>query len=140
MGLVDCKITWNPQEVIRRNEQWKKRFLYRIGGFIRKAAQRSMRKRKKISDPGDPPSAHTTRYKRSILFQVDMGSDSVAIGPMATRVGSVLEQGGMTITADGEQVYIRPRPHMRPALEQGIMNIQQKSRDPLPKMWRASIQ
>lgn len=95
--------------------------LTKAGGFVRKTAQRSIRKRKGTSAPGSPPYSHTGTLRRLIFFGYDVTTDSVVVGPIPTNqvffrkdrkpvtgtVPSVLEYGG-TITrlevqrSDGE--------------------------------------
>lgn len=53
----------------------------------------SIRKRKKSSEPGKPPSSHTGLLKKFIFFSYDERSDSVVIGPvpMAKSDGKTLK-------------------------------------------------
>ena len=78
------------------------------GAFIRTAARSSIRKRKKSSAPGQPPSSHEGTLKRFLIFAVDPHAKSVIIGPAKTNqvffgkdgqpvtgtVPEVLEKGG----------------------------------------------
>ena len=40
----------------------------KFGAFVRQTARSSIRKRKSISEPGQPPSSHTGLLKRNIFF------------------------------------------------------------------------
>lgn len=80
----------------------------RFGAFVRKVAQRSIRRRKRPSQPGSPPSSHSGELRRFLYFAVDTRRRSVVIGPAATNqtffdddmrpvrgtVPEVLEYGG----------------------------------------------
>jgi hypothetical protein len=80
--------------------------LTKIGGTIRKTAQRSMRYRKKPSPPGAPPSAHKDNPRGPLLreklwFAYEPARASVIIGPVgftrkagAAAVPQVHEFGG----------------------------------------------
>ena len=59
--------------------------LRRIGGWIRKTAKRSMRRRRKVSKPGKPPSVWAGDLKEKLFFHYQPGSateeNSVVVGP-----------------------------------------------------------
>jgi hypothetical protein len=108
----------------------------RFGAFVRRTARGSIRKRKKTSAPGQPPSSHTGLLKRFIFFSFDPSRKSVVIGPMRLTdnnrgdAPSVLEYGG-TATLDKTKVNIRPRPYMGPAFD--------KEKPKLSALWRDSV-
>ena len=115
--------------------------LSRAGAFIRQTAKTSIRKRKKSSPPGKPPSSHMGLLRKFIFFGYDERSDSVVIGPVGFRKSNapeVLEQGGVaTVTrfrrgkVERRRVRIAARPFMGPALK--------KETPKLPKLWRNSV-
>jgi hypothetical protein len=114
--------------------------LSKFGAFVRRTARSSIRKRKKTSAPGQPPSSHTGLLKRFIWFGYEPSRRSVVIGPARLTQGNRgeapenLEYGGMaTVTRRKRKrrARIRPRPFMRPALE--------KERKQLPSLWANSI-
>jgi hypothetical protein len=122
------------------------RSMSRFGAYVRTTARRSIRKRKKPSLPGKPPSSHTGLLKRFIWFGYDPARRSVAIGPAKLNLPGetphVLEHGGRNVTTvkykrkSGPKkskriVKVRPRPFMQPALEE--------NREQLPKIFRDSI-
>lgn len=76
----------------------ERRELSKAGAFVRRSARSSIRKRKRPSAAGKPPSSHTGEYRRSILFGYESKRRSVVIGPSATfggaEVPSLLEFGG----------------------------------------------
>ena len=61
------------------------RALSKIGAFVRRRAIGSLRRRKKISAPGTPPSVHSKdkfASLKNILFAYDRERQSVVIGPV----------------------------------------------------------
>lgn len=104
----------------------ERRTLSRIGAFIRRRARSSIRRRKRASQPGSPPSAHSSDKVasiRNILFAYEASRKSVVVGPVKlNQVNSDWITGG-TITI--------------PELMEfgGVLNIQEKSTDS-GKTWR----
>ncbi|RPI59140.1 MAG: hypothetical protein EHM48_09340 [Planctomycetaceae bacterium] len=86
----------------------KRANLSRQGAFVRRAAKSLIRKRKKASEPGSPPSSHTGLLREFIYFAYEPFTQSVIIGPVKTNqvffdgdgepvtgtVPEVLEYGG----------------------------------------------
>jgi hypothetical protein len=98
----------------------KRRAFSRMGAFVRTRARQSIRRRRKSSPPGQPPSAHSGEIKL-IFFAWDDASQSVVAGPIPFRgksgqaggvVPRVLEFGG-----DVGGKHYAGNPFMRPALE-----------------------
>lgn len=77
--------------------------LYRLGGYVRTTMQRSMPISKvgksRGTIPGKPPLGHrgSGGGLRWVLFDVNMLSQSVIIGPGRTPVKSVQKQSGRTV-------------------------------------------
>ncbi len=120
----------------------ERRVLSRFGAYVRRRARSSIRRRKKPSEPGSPPSSHTGLLRQFIWFFYDADERSVIIGParLNTTTGNVpeiLEYGGRAvIVADYRKkrtrvVYVRARPYMRPAFDAELQQ--------LPKLWANSI-
>jgi hypothetical protein len=120
------------------------RNLSKFGAFVMTRARQSIRDRRKISEPGQPPSRHvkgTLDLKRSILFAYEPANKSVVIGPAllngrptSPTVPELLEHGGdTTITRRKKKLraHYRPRPFMVPAFET------EKRR--LPAIWKDSV-
>jgi hypothetical protein len=64
--------------------------LSKIGAFVRQRARSSLRRRKKASKPGSPPSVHSSdsfATLKNILFAYDADTKSVVVGPVALRGG-----------------------------------------------------
>lgn len=90
--------------------------LKKAGAFVRRGARSSMRRRKKPSEPGQPPSAHAGKGLKSlktILFAFDSSTDSVVVGPMAFNqvnhisVPALHEYGGTQLIPEFRYVYAK---------------------------------
>ncbi|HOM77081.1 MAG TPA: hypothetical protein PLE88_11240, partial [Anaerohalosphaeraceae bacterium] len=55
---------FDSPKVIRAVDKSTRKVLSRFGAFVRRTAKQSIRKRKKSSTPGTPPSSHTGLLKR----------------------------------------------------------------------------
>ena len=153
MKQVSAQLFFDTKKVIDSVDKATRQVLSKAGAFVRRRARSSIRKRKKPSAPGSPPSSHVGRLKRGILFSYDPDAQSVIIGPRidnASRgsggsklVPQLLEEGGTgTIRTrvrknDGSReikrvsVTIKKRPFMGPALEAEKKNF--------PKLWANSV-
>ena len=131
-------------KVFRKVDSATRRVLSRFGAFVRRTARSSIRKRKKISQLGRPPSSHTGLLKRFIFFGYEPKRRSVVIGParLKQKIGDApesLEYGGTSTIVEGfrrrrrrkRRIRITARPFMGPAFE--------KEKPQLPAMWRSSV-
>jgi hypothetical protein len=102
-----------------------------FGAFVRSVARNSIRKPPKkggrSSLPGRPPYDQTGLLKKFLFFSYDFSTRSVVIGPAKLnrrgKAPAVLEYGGSTIVGRGSTRrlgYIKPRPYMEPAFDEGI--------------------
>ena len=98
--LQPGKFFFDSREVITRVDRTTRQVLSKFGRYVRADARQSIRKRKKASAPGKPPSSHTGLLKRFIFFAYDLNSRSVVIGPERLpgsgygEAPSILEYGG----------------------------------------------
>ena len=134
---------FDRQKVVRRVRDAARKVLSRFGAFVRRTAKSSIRKRKRTSAPGEPPSSHTGLLKRFIYFGFDPSRRSVVIGParLDQKPGDApeaLEHGGMSTVVEGRRrkrskrrVKVEARPFMGPAMEKELPG--------LPAMWRDSV-
>lgn len=125
-------------DVQKRVDRATRRVLSRFGAFVRQRAKTSIKKRKGISQPGQPPFSHVGLLRKFILFAYDADRQSVVIGPTLIREQSVapklLEHGGDTVleTKYGSQpARYRPRPFMGPAFAAETPS--------LPELWKNSV-
>ncbi|MBN2559916.1 MAG: hypothetical protein JXQ75_03175 [Phycisphaerae bacterium] len=134
------KMFFDTQHVRSRVDAGTRKVLSKFGAFVRRTARRSIRKRKRPSAPGAPPSSHTGLLKRFIFFGYDANAKSVVIGPQRLSQNgrgaapSLLEYGGTTAieTRKGRQrTRIEARPFMGPAFEQ--------EQAQLPELWRDAM-
>jgi hypothetical protein len=86
----------------------RRKNLSRAGAFVMRRARSSIRKRKVVSKPGQPPSSHLGLLRKGILFAYDLATRSVVVGatklnmvffdrdrkPVRGTVPQVLEEGG----------------------------------------------
>lgn len=117
--------------------------LSRFGAYVRTTARSSIRKRKKSSPPGMPPTSHTGLLKRNIFFAFEPERRSVVIGPIRlnaknTDAPATLEHGGAATVVRrrkgrtiARKVDIDARPYMGPAAE--------KERQKLPALWAGAV-
>lgn len=135
---------FDRKPVIDATDRATRKVLSRFGAYVRSSARQSIRKRKRASHPGNPPSSHTGLLKRFIFFVYDKVSRNVVIGPTllnrqstfggreTNTVPEVLEYGGRTIGRNRKRdVYIDARPYMGPAFA--------KEQPKLPDLWANSI-
>ena len=134
------QLFFDSKKVRRSVDRATRRVLSRFGAFVRRTARSSIRKRKKASPPGSPPSSHIGLLKKFIWFGYEPAKRSVVIGPARlSQAGRgeaphLLEYGGMgTVERRGKRkrAKVRPRPFMGPAFE--------KEQPKLPAMWRGSV-
>ena len=134
------QLFFDSPKVVRAVDRTTRRVLSKFGAFVRRTARSSIRKRKRISEPGSPPSSHSGLLKKFIFFGYDPAKRSVVIGP--TRLNQkgrgeappLLEYGGKaTLVRRGKKkrVTYQARPYMGPAFE--------KEKPQLPAMWRGSV-
>ncbi len=116
------------------------RVLSKFGAFVRTRSRSSIRKRKAISQPGQPPSSHVGTLKKFIFFSYEPAKRSVVIGPTPIAGGGkapeLLEHGGTSVFVAPRRrrrttANYRPRPFMTPAFV-----AEQKN---LPNLWRDSV-
>ena len=68
---------FDSKKVVNATTRAERKVLSRFGAYVRRSARSSIRKRKKVSEPGKPPSSHTGLLKRFIFFAYDPGRKSV---------------------------------------------------------------
>lgn len=126
------KTFFDREKVAKLADKKTKSALAKFGAFVRRRAKSSIRKRKKPSAPGQPPSSHIGTLKNLIFFAYDEGTKSTVVGPVPFGAGvapKALEHGGMSLrkrklrTAKGNErltatrpILIRKRPFMHPAM------------------------
>ena len=116
------------QAIMRYVDQKTRRVFKRFGAFVRLVAQRSMRKRKTPSPPGQPPSTRKGQLRKLIFFSFDERRKSVVIGPILLRpdspVPALHEYSG--VRRYGSHIAKYPkREYMKPAFQQGLSKLAQ---------------
>lgn len=128
---------FDRQKVKSAVDRATRRVLSKFGAFVMRRARTSIRKRKKASDPGQPPSSHVGTLRKGIFFAF-VPPDDVIIGPvltnqsargakpLSTTVPSILERGGfIAITRKGKtrRAKVEARPFMKPAFDDEKKNL-----------------
>ena len=140
--MIDLKLKamfFDSPAVLKAVDRATRKVLSRFGAYVRTAARSSIRKRKAVSQPGQPPSSHVGTLKKLIFFGYEPQQKSVVIGPTpfrgAAEAPPLLEYGGRgrhkNRRGRSRTVTYRPRPFMGPAFE--------KERPKLPAMWADSV-
>jgi len=143
-GINQAKgLFFDSKAVLSATTRAERRVFSKFGAYVRTAARSSIRKRKKVSEAGSPPSSHTGLLKKFIFFGYDPMRKSVVIGParLNAKTGDALpalEHGGPSRILSGRRhkrrvrtIAVAARPFMGPAFEQ--------EKPKLPAMWRDSV-
>lgn len=88
---------FDDKSVRRALDRGTRKALSKFGAYVRRRAKSSIRKRKKTSEPGQPPSSHTGKLRKYIYFGYDRTRRSVVIGALpfsSSRAQETLEHGG----------------------------------------------
>lgn len=132
---------FDTDNVIKLVDASMRKSLSRFGAFVRTRSRSSIRKRKRASNPGEPPSSHTGILKRFIFFSYDAKNKSVVVGPTPLRSDStapeLLEHGGAGITSkfinrrgqERRRGQWRARPFMKPAFDAELPGFLQSLKD-----------
>lgn len=98
------RLFFDQKKVLQAIGKANAKALSKAGAFVRRGARSSIRRRKAVSAPGSPPSAHSTDKVatiKNILFAYEPRSRSVVVGPVllngrrqAGVVPETLEFGG----------------------------------------------
>jgi hypothetical protein len=139
IGMVTKAMFFDTRAVTSRVDLATRKVLSKFGAFVRTGARHSIRKRKAVSEPGQPPSSHVGLLRKLIYFGYDPSRRSVVIGPTplhgTAEAPPLLEYGGRARRRGrkGRNVMAsyRARPFMGPAFE--------KEKPKLPAMWAGSV-
>ena len=143
IGMRIKKLFFDRKAVTDKVDRTTRKVLSRFGAFVRRTAKSSIRKRKRASSPGQPPSSHSGILKKFIFFGYEPAKRNVVIGPakLNQKIGDAphaLERGGASTVIQGRRgrrkkrrVKIKARPFMGPAFN--------KEKPKLPAMWAGSI-
>jgi hypothetical protein len=137
--LSDAKrLFFDRAAVTSAADRGMRKVLSKFGAFVRQTARTSIRKRKAISEPGQPPSSHTGLLKRNIFFVFSPETRSVVIGPILlnnrTDAPRLLEHGDTVVRRRRNRrvrMTYEARPFMGPAFE--------REQQQLPALWKNSV-
>jgi hypothetical protein len=139
IGMVTKDMFFDRAKVTRAVDSGVRKVLSKFGAFVRTGARHSIRKRKAVSQPGQPPSSHVGLLRRLIYFGYDANRRSVVIGPTPLRgtaeAPPLLEYGGRARLKSRKGKVVsatyRARPFMGPAFE--------REKAKLPALWAGSV-
>ncbi|MCE9618428.1 MAG: hypothetical protein K8R92_00780 [Planctomycetes bacterium] len=107
---ITTKISFDKAKILAAVAKGEKTALMRGAGLVRIIAKRLIRKRKKVSLPGQPPSSHKGQLRNLMRFDFDTQSGSVVVGPeywsqaAQRHVPQTLEFGGPATGKDRRRV------------------------------------
>jgi hypothetical protein len=139
IGMVTKEMFFDRLKVTRAVDSGVRKVLSKFGAFVRTDSRHSIRKRKAVSQPGQPPSSHVGLLRRLIYFGYDANRRSVVIGPTPLRgtaeAPPLLEYGGRARLKSRKGKVVsatyRARPFMGPAFE--------REKAKLPALWAGSV-
>jgi len=82
---------FDRKAVTDATDRGTRRMLSRFGAYVMRRGRSSIRRRKKVSDPGKPPSAHEGSIKK-IYFGYEPRRRSVVVGPVLLNLVSFDDQ------------------------------------------------
>lgn len=120
--------------------------LSKAGAFVQRRARSSLRRRKRTSEPGSPPSVHSrdpVATLKNIWFVFDPQNTSVVVGPLKLNQSSLVGSSQPTVPALHEyggtalvgkrrrRARYAPRPFMGPAMQSELPKF--------PDLWKNSV-
>ncbi len=137
VGFEKKQLFFDRQIVIDAVGRAGAKNLSKGGSFIRRSARSSLRRRKKVSSTGEPPSVHTqdrVATLKNIWFVFEPAQRSVVVGPLKLNgsrlegsnrktVPSLHELGGAAVVTSRKRkrrANYAPRPFMGPAMEREL--------------------
>jgi hypothetical protein len=97
---IRTRVRFDKGRVKKKVQAANFRSLGHAAATIRLTAKRSIRKRKKPSNPGSPPSTQTGMLRRVLRYEVNRNREEAVIGPVneiAGRLWNLHEFGGVVI-------------------------------------------
>lgn len=126
---------FDPKKITDPAERAQLKMLAKHGAYVRRKAKSMIRRRKRVSSPGEPPSSHSGELRNFIFFFVEKADKNVITGPILLNSKrnnsppnpSLLEHGGDAVRrrwnakkrewGEARGVHYEPRPFMAPAQE-----------------------
>lgn len=118
---IGASAKYNTGRVRKQYEVKKFRTFKQAGATIRLIARRSIRKRKRASDAGDPPTTRGRMRSLKTAIVFDATEFGVVIGPRKSLVGVIGRVHEFGERYKGQR--FDERPFMRPALEKALPRI-----------------
>lgn len=143
IGVATKQMFFDRKRVMSGVDRQTRQVFNRLGALTRKIAKQSIRYRKAVSLPGDPPSCHGKGrwgLRGLIYYGYEPTRRTVVIGPVRFADGGadLLEYGGtrrVVRRRRGKRQRVRQqykaRPFMGPAMEE--------AKPKLPALWAESV-
>jgi hypothetical protein len=138
------RLFFDSAVVISAVDRAARRRLSKFGAFVRRRARSLIRPRKAVAPAGSPPSSHTGKLKRGILFSYEPHKKTVVIGAARFAAGpgdapEALEHGGVSTLvpsarrrgARKRRQTVRARPFMQPAFD--------AEKTSSPQLWKDAV-
>lgn len=95
----DMKDFFFDRKVVQRSiNKQKLRSISRSLSFVRTRARSLLRRRKRVSQPGSPPSVHSSNLGlKTILFAYDIRTESGIVGPVKLNQINTTDLGSKTV-------------------------------------------
>ncbi len=129
MIAMRAKVRDETRKVKKKAKQGSFKSLGHAAAALRLTSRRSIRRRKKASAEGQPPSTRRGELKEAILYAIEKPNDVAVIGADEAKVGesaSAHEHGGR---------YKRQRYPKRPFMGPSLVKLKTR----LPRFWRNSV-
>lgn len=114
---ASAKTLFEPAKPLRLMDRASLRVMYKWGGYARRVARNSIKKRKSAAQPGQPPSRVNDVLRGNIFFAVDQVNRTVIAGPqqvpsLDNNTPRLLEEGGTAVRqfwlVDDQGLYHTP--------------------------------
>jgi hypothetical protein len=119
----DFKSSFFDNAVVKKDIDRRTQWVFaRFGNYVRQAARKRIKKRKRKSRPGEGPTNQTGLLRGNIFFAYDKDGRTLVVGAQAIYstpfIPERLEYGAVYRNYEGKMVTLLPRPYMRPAYEE----------------------
>lgn len=92
------KFFYDRQVVKKAIDRQQRRAISRSLAFVRRRARSLLRRRKRVSSAGSPPSVHSDPGLKTILFAYDMRTKGGIVGPVKLNQVNMTSSGSMPVS------------------------------------------
>lgn len=121
---TQVKSDLRQQRITRAIERANQGWLNSVGYLVAMTAKKSIKRSKKASRPGSPPTTKRGALRRAIRYRVTSDREAVLIGPTYSKVGEV---GAAHEHGERYKGQVYPeRPFMGPALDEVLPQLSRR--------------